>query len=68
MFSILGAPRGSQGSFLGRFGNLLGALLAQFLDLFSDLVSGSLLARMLVHFGAVLGPNGSLKTAKNAER
>ena len=53
---------------LGRFGNLLGTLLAQFLDLFSDLVSGSLLARMLVHFGAVLGPNGSLKTAKNAER
>ena len=42
----------------------MGALLAQFFDLFSDLVSGSLLARMLVHFEAVLGPNGSLKTAK----
>ena len=62
------APRRSEESFLGRFGSLLEAFLAPFLEHFSNLVFGSLLVRMLVHFGAALGPNGSPKTAKNAER
>ena len=63
-----GFPKRAPGLFGEPFGDLLGAFLGSFLDHVSDLVFGSLLARMLVHFGTVWGPSGTQKTATNAER
>ena len=53
-----GAPiLGPSGPFGGRFGehsgSILEAVLASFLDHFSDVVFGSILARIVLNFGAV---------------
>ena len=56
------------GRFWAVWGSILGSFLEPFLHHFSDLVFGGLLAHFLVIFGAVLGPSGALKTAKNVER
>ena len=67
-----GFPEGRFGSRLGLvlepFSTILGSFLVPFWHHVSDLVSGYIFKRILVHLGAVLGPSGASKTAKNAER
>ena len=69
------SPRGPKSGFYqsapGKwliFGTILEVFLGSFLDHFSDVFFGGLLASILVNFGAVLEPSGTLKTTKNVQR
>ena len=49
-------------------GCILEFFFGSFLDHFSDVFFESLLARVLVNFGATLGPKGTFKSMKNVKR